>query len=582
MDGEDAPSRWIGSFIVVGIVPLIMTVIWGFLHLVAPGTKYPAAFDRWEAKEFFPTGWNFFGGTPLLWLYIALVFLILAFVWGAARGFPAIATLLSLAMIGSLLMMLPGLISSDKVVGQFYQRNTTFYVANPDDPPAALRRLVQGGRKDRDGCAIKPIHDVPGCVKQGALPNTPGLWQGRSSSYNGALKVLGSSTANQQGADLLEPTLTYLGGETPETERWSGVIDGSGPFTPAQGVVEWYGKTGTVKKCQFNNKHSGTLGHKFNRGFEGAKKNSLTHLILSKYPGLTYVDSDAWGYCEGNKPVYVLPMTKYVPFHHRMLNVPAGVIRLKGSATGDPVIEYLADVKPGDIGGPVVPSSIVAEQRSTLNWAAGRKWNGNGFGFSVAAAETQVGNDSEYRLYNTIEKRWYYVTPLTPNNAKSQTYTAFALTPTDEVHAGELPPMRVYVLDDDPSVQANADRLHSDALSYLVDNKPGFTNNKGVLTEITPLGGDMWRIYGEVKGYTTDYIDMSANGRIAPTLTVLKNVPGSTPQQPLSGSQAPSGQPGATGTKVCQKPQAQMSSADLTACIKSLVDELAKRQTAPR
>ena len=587
--GETA-GRVAFGFIVVAIIPLLMTIVWGALHLIASGTRYPADFDRWEMRNFFVEGWNFFGGTPWLWAFIAISVIAFALCLGVegsdgeifSAGVITLVGLTTCAIFG-----LQGVVSFDKVPAQFYNQATSYYVKDVGDVPAAITRLVENGKKDTDGCAVKPVHDVPGCVMQGTLPYKPGLWQGRTSSFSGAKTVLASSTANQQGANLMDSSLTYLGGETEETEQWTGIIDGSGAYNSAKGVVAWAGKTGSITKCLFGDKHTGTTGYRFNRAFDGAKKNSLSHLILSTYPSKFYDDGDVWGYCEGNKPVYVVPMKKLKPFHHQMVEVPAGTLIIKGSSSGDPVLDLRKDIKEGDLHGPVVPASIVAKQREALDWSAGRKYrkssggNNGGFGFDVATTETQAGNDSEYRLYNTEDKRWYYVTLLTPNDASSQTFTAIALTPTDSVSADRLPPMNVYVLEDDQGQQANADRLHSDALNYIAVTEPGFSTNKGELTELTPLGGDMYRFFAQVKGYTTHYIDLSITGRVAPRTVKLNNVsvPGvavTTPgQTPTPGqSQGPG-----TPAKVCEKPVAQMTVVEKTACIKALADSLA---TAPR
>lgn len=573
----------LGSAIGVAlIVPLIMTIWWGVQHLFGSGTRYPYDQDRWQMLHWFVEGWNFFGGTPQLWLFFALTAFACAVVFGAvgeSDGYVSAAFIGGLvAIVVCIAFAVPGIVSRDKVPAQFYQRATTWYVNDPANPPAAIRRLVQGGRHGAGGCDVKPIHDVPSCVKKGVLSSTPGLWQGRSSSYGGAKTVLESFTANQQGADLMEPSLTYLGGETPDTERWTGIIDGSGAYNPAQGVIEWYGKTGQIKKCLFNDHKSGTTGYKFNRSFGGAKHNSLSHLILSSYHGYVYDDGDVWGKCDGARPVIYVPMAQYKPFHHQMFKVPAGVLEIRGSQDGDPALHFHKDVKAGELGGPAVPTSIVERQRETLDWAAGRKYrkssggNNGGFGFDVSKAETQAGNDSEYRLYNTAEHRWYFVTTLTPNNPKSETYTAIALTPSDEIHQGALPTLRVYVLDDDPAVQVNVDRLHAEALSYLGDSKPFFRQNGGELTEIVPLGGDMWRIYGEVKGYTRYYIDMSATGRTPATTVEVNNVPGlGTPPVPPGSKPLPQ-------VKVCEKAPKDMSTDEKRDCVKALVDSLADGQ----
>lgn len=599
---EDTVARLFGSVIAIALVPLIMTIWWGAKHLFGAGTRYPYDQDRWQMVHFFTKGLDPSGYTPWLWVYFAILAIVLACIWGADAydGQLAAATTLGFLMVvGCIGGALPGIVSRDKVVGQFYQQGTTFYVNDPNDVPAALNRLVKTSklkplgddRSNKDGCAVKPVHDVPACVKKGILPEKPDLWKGRTSSYAGAKTVLASSTANQQGADFMEDSLTYLGGESEDTERWAGVIDGSGAYNNAQGVVEWYGKTGQVKKCLFNDRKSGTTGYKFNRAFGGAKMNSLSHKILSTYPAYTYEDWDVWGYCDGAKPKFVVPMTKYVPFHHQMFKVPAGVLFIEGSPSGDPVLKFRKNVKAGEVGGPVVPLGVLDKQRETLDWAAGRKFrksaggNNGGFGFDVASSETQEGNTANFRLYRTDEKRWYYVTPLTPNNARSQTYTAMALTPSDEVRAGQLPAQSVYVLDDDPAKQANMDRLHADALTFIGANEPGFRANGGSLREIVPLGADRWRVYAEVKGYTTHYIDMSSNSRITPVMVALSNAPGASLGYGGGAAPGPSQSPGKPGSnpvpgKVCQKEPAKMTTQEKVACLKAIADSMGSAQPA--
>lgn len=575
---------WVG---IVAVFTLFMTIVWGLLHLIAPGTKYPYTFDRAEMVHWFPEGLNFFGATPWLWFYFAGLAILLGVCLGTDGTDKAVGIGFITGLIGFVLCIsfaIPGLVSRDKVVAQFYQRNTTFYVPDPANVPSAISRMAQGGKANTDGCAVKPIHDVPGCIQKGVLPDQVGLWEGRSSSYDGAKTVLASSVAVQQGADLLEGSITYVGGQTASAGHWTAVIDGSGAYNSAKGVASWDGKTQQVTKCLFGDKHSGTQDYRFNRAFEGAKKNSLSHLILSKFPNKIYDVDDVWGYCAGNKPYFVVPMTKYVPFHHQMFQVPAGFLIIGGSETGDPMIELVTDAAKGQydaLGGPLIPSSVVAKQRETLDWAAGRKFknsasgNNGGFGFDTASAETQAGNDSEYRLYNTVEKRWFYVTPLVPNNAKSQTYIAYALTPTDEVHAGQLPELRVFVPDSE-SDTANADRIHSEALTYIGNAFPGFKANGGDLHEIVPLGGSMWRLYGEVKGYTTHYIDVDADFRIAPKVTELAGNPALPPSTSL-GSPTPTSGPSSGSQKVCEKAVSAMTTKEKADCIKALTDSLATR-----
>jgi hypothetical protein len=125
----------------------------------------------------------------------------------------------------------------------------------------------------------------------------------------------------------------------------------------------------------------------------------------------------------------------------------------------------------------------------------------------------------------------------------------------------------------------NADQLLSQALTYLGNERPGFITSRGELRELVPLGGDMWRIYGEVRGYTTDYIEMSATGRVTPKVVTLEA--GSVPGAVVPG--LPAAAPGGKApADPCAKGQKGMSAEEKASCIKALVDDLAKRQQAPR
>ncbi len=326
---------------------------------------------------------------------------------------------------------------------------------------------------------------------------------------------------------LDEDTLTYLNASPakPATDghpaqkadaaRWSGILDGSGPYQSLGGVAEWTGN-GIPRQCLFAKQY------RIDRAINGSKGNSLTHLVAQRFPALRWDERDAWGYCDTNdQPIVVLPMTRQIYWMDRTVDTAGGVVTVQGD-NGSTKLTYYPTVKSGQFPGPVYPMTLVAKQREQMSWAAGRKNRNTGFGYEPADSDAQSGNVSEY-LLRKVTGRLEWVTPLTLRNSPSQIFVAYSVTAADEVNDGSLNTLSIYVLGPDDPRRINIDNLEADAQNYVRNVDPGFLagNNGGKLGEYTPVDGDHWRAFGELRGRVIYLLDISASRKIQPKLTNL-------------------------------------------------------------
>ena len=447
---------------------------------------------------------------------------------------------------------------NDKDMGRYYANSTAFYVDNPANVPDSLKYLADGASKNTEGCALLGVHDVRGCVRQGTL--SADGWDARVSSLEGATIAIRRKTSGVTRVSLAEQTVTYLNGSGATPAVWSGVLDGSGKEQPLYGVAEWDGKN-DPKICQFTGKYGLT------RAFSGERGNSLSNKLAETYPDMHWDMSDVWGYCDGDKPVVVVPMTKPVTWMHRTVDTAAGVVLVEGD-NGKLKTTYVADVKPGSFRGPVYPQSIVATQRDMTKWAAGRKsMNRYGFGYDASNSEAQAGNAAEYLLRDKKSGRLVYVTPLTLRSSTSEVFVAYSVTYADEVRAGNLNELSVYVLGHDDARLINIDQLAAEANDWMSRNAGMFKSNGGKLIEFTPIDGDTWRVFGEMGGNVVYQLDVSASHKVAPTLVSLDAY---SSAQTVPGASAPAG-------TTCKAELSSLDNASLSSCLKSVTDEVQKR-----
>jgi hypothetical protein len=551
-------------------MPVGAFLVWVILRYGLPGM---GTWSQWWRLTVVQRMW-LPGGSPshvtgLFWFWVAVGLVGTAVIAATGdgpttgpRASAFVATVAVIAAIGVLVVpFLRAVWDNDKDEGRYYNRATTWHITDGANPPASLGYLMRGAKQNERGCSYRGGADVRGCVRVDKLSGIA-TWEGRTSSYASAQQMMAHAASPAPKVDFWEDTLTYLYGAPPKRGGdsgpgiWTAVLDGSGKATPTYGIASWDGASNTVKvACRF-------APGDFDRAFHGARGNSLPNWLGEKYSDLLWDDDDVWGYCQGGKPVIVIPVKRQIAFKNRSVMTAAGVLIL----TGDHGVHaaYRRTVRAGDLPGPAYPESLTVLQREATEWAAGRKWRSRAsFGFKPAVDDVQGGNTSEYLLRGPGD-HLYYVTPLTPNASRSQAFIAYAVSPADAAADGRLNPMDLYVLPDgDPNV-ANLNALTNKATDAVRGIDPTFLNTGGRLEEFTPLGGDMWRVYGVRRGLTEFYVDLSITGRISPRTVNVSSTPNS------GGKTTPT-------VSGCGKPPAEMSNKELANCIGALGDELRRR-----
>jgi hypothetical protein len=551
-----------------GWMPLGAFLVWVIFRYFFTGM---GTWSRWwrlvvVQREWLPGG-TLAHPTALFWFWVAVgligtaVILVTNDSYDAGSGRAAFAsTVAVIAAIGVLAVpFVRAVWDNDKDGGRYYNRDTVWHLTDGANPPASLAYLMRGAHRNDRGCAYRSPADVPTCIQVDRLPGLAS-WEGRTSSFASAEQMMAHAASPAPKVDFWQETLTYLYGAPPKAgDRggpgiWTAVLDGSGKATPTYGIASWDGASNTVKvACRF-------APGDFDRAFHGARGNSLGNWLGERFPDLIWDADDVWGYCQGGRPVIVVPAKRQIAVKNRTVMTAAGVIVL----TGDHGVHasYRRTVRSGDLPGPAYPDSLAEMQRTATEWAAGRKWRSRAsFGFKPTVDDVQGGNTSEYLLRGP-DRHLYYVTPLTPRASRSQAFIAYAVSPADAATDGRLNRTDLYVLPDgDPNV-ANLNALTNKATDAVRGIDPTFLNTGGRLEEFTPLGGDMWRVYGVRRGLTEFYVDLSITGRVSPRTVNVSGTPPTDRSKTVAG---------------CGKPPAQMSGAELANCIAALGEELRRR-----
>lgn len=545
-------------------LPAAVALFWGLCRVAFPGLKINQTIPVLLKREFFPHG-GIWPVTGWFWILVACGLAASVYVL-SHRSVPDAPRWVALvALLVVLCVPLPiAVLNNDKDHGKFYSSATVFHVPSVDEPPSSLVNLLAKSRTGRAGCDRAGVHDVASCVRvDGSFKDL--RWETRTSSLAAARTAMTNAASPVQNVDVLDGSLGYLYGETAGQGRWTAVLDGT-QGQAAYGVAEWDGTTNSVRVCRF----TGT--HKFGRAFHGTRKFSLPNLLAEKYPDLGYEEDDVWGYCQGDEPVIVVRVTKGRGYEDRRVKVPAGVLVLKGSPSGYPRMQYKPTVGPGELPGPVYPSSIVRVQKDANSWAAGRRFKDrSAFGYQRSEFKTQQNNRGEY-LMRGKDGRLYYLTPLVPHASKSESLIAYGLVRADQVGSGRLNTYDIHVLaDGDPAI-ASLPSLHAKAVAYVSGPSsphPNFLNSGGELQEFLPSGGGQWRVYGVQNGQTVFYVDLAATGNVQPK-TVVPGAPKETDEP---------GKPAKELT--CASPAKDLPDDLLARCLGDLADELRRRAKAP-
>jgi hypothetical protein len=574
-------------------MPIVFFIIMGFCHLF-DSFGLGKSFDLAVQSNLFPHN-SFAHPTPLFWDWLAVglfgTALICAGVidelWGGsgdgsvlATGFTIVSILgLSISLIASVVT----LVNNDKAWGQYYNASTVIHISDPNThATSSLNVLIRGshpgqGWKKADGkrCDFTGGNDVPSCVKIDGSADTLG-WKGRDASAASASQLLDNTASKVNRVDLMASTVTYL--PTKDSGRWSGVLDGSGTRQAMYGVGETDPGSSKVTVCKFEG------DHQFNRAFDGGKLNSLRNLIDEKYPKVVFDDTDIWGYCDGSKPVVVIPVSRQIAYEaqHRTVMTAGGVLVLKGSPNGDPVMTYKADVSPGELPGPVYPLSIVEAQRDSTTWASGREAkNRYSFGYTTVDVGENVDNEGEF-LMEDSNGRLVYMTPVRPNGSRTKSVTGYLQVAADTVHSGNLNTLNAYLMSDDDVLSTNPNTLIADAQTAVSNSQqPNFLQSQsngagGKLEEIIPLGGSMWQVFGVRRGVTEFKLTLDASHTKAPAFEWTGKSASTTPGVPAAPGQPQA--PVGAGPVLCDgKLLKGMTASQLQACQRAISDEFNRR-----
>ena len=597
-----------------GALPLVWGVCWLLNSWLFPGvgTWHQFWYLRWV--ELTASDAGVWGISPWFWTWIGVGLVVsgvvVAFFENGEMSHTekGLAVLTVVLGVLTLFPIIPGFHDSDKDEAYFYLQSTTVYVKDMQNPPSSLRLMFDQKKGDAnltlpDGTRRGPVNGVlqigPVRVMQGAAPvNT---WLKRNSSYDGAKQSLNNKTGSSPGSDIFDDTITYVygnakdatGGNVADNDRWSAVLDGSKNVNPTIGVAEWRGGQNVAHVCRFDTSPNGS--YRFTRAFHGGHMNSLTNVLALKYPDLVYQDEDIAGYCDSaDRPVIVISVTRKVGWRAGTELMPAGILDLRGSPSGEPVITYKPVVGPGEYPVPVYPLSIARQQRETLNWIAGRgNLDGAGFGFEPSTFSSQAGNNGEYVLRNKLTGSIVAYTPLTALNSKSQRYINVDEIGVDSVHDGQLNPLSSYFQDD---TDVAVDPQGLDSLAQLIirrsPTQSNFISSGGKMLEYVPTGPNTFRGYGEDKnGVTVLYVDLVVGQSPKATVVSLDANTGreigselvelnaTDLQTVVPGTNTPS--PTGSTTAVCAGKDARTASTDeLRACLRAkqvYEDELIRR-----
>lgn len=244
------------------------------------------------------------------------------------------------------------------------------------------------------------------------------------------------------------------------TNIYSTLVDRKGIGNPGYAAIisQTIALTGQAsgKPCLFDERNAA-------QRMDGWFGNSLTRAIAAKDSMLVAKKDDAWGYCDGEVPKIVVPVTKLEgwvsPTH-----VPAGVAIYDGR-TGN--VELRADIEAGELPGPAVGLSYVQKVNESMATRNGDWWSMI-MGQSGLTDEVKDSNDpnkdnsSAFSLAYKDQHGSVYASPFT-SRASSRSIEDVALLESGHVKAGEKPAVTLYHLEvPRQSNAATADKIKAD------------------------------------------------------------------------------------------------------------------------
>ena len=503
----------IARSIAAALVPWLVTVIigglfWLIFAFIAEGMDLRSRYEIFWLEQL--RGYSF-------WIFAFIWFIISTALaaWASeydrnAGDLPhggIIAWLMAGMVIISFTMMFRGIWDIDKDEARFYDQDTVFVVKDLDQIPESLQWLLSKGSDPVPGevPAVAPRHGMDTQVIEGSLSELG--WLERGASAQSARAFMAENSGGRAGTEVLYNTLAYvyappqaIEGEADDVSRttgtWTMIRDGGGINKPLESIVYWDGVSDRAEECRFDG------DYQIDRALKGSRSNNIRNEILQgDRRHLKYNLDDAYGYCDGDRPVVVIPMRRLVNSGYQVLDEFAGVLLVTGSPNGEPNFELRTDVAPGEIPGPVYPISLAEKQRELHTWLAGRENRSrNDFGFETAAVGTQGGNASEFNLFSLEDGRAYWVTPLTLRGTASQIIVAYAVVPSDAAQVGELNELRIYVVDDQDPDAVVINQFERAVTDLVERQRPGFIPAGGIVQEFIPGENGQWSAFGVREG----------------------------------------------------------------------------------
>lgn len=292
--------------------------------------------------------------------------------------------------------------------------------------------------------------------------------------------------AERQASSNLSGINGQIGGTDylADSNHYSTLVDRKGNFNPGYAAIinQTIALTGQAsgKPCLFDEKNA-------HQRMDGWFDNSLTRAIAAKDSTLIAKKDDAWGYCDGDTPKVVVPVTKLNGWINPV-HIPAGVAIYDGH-TGN--VEIRSEVKAGDLPGPVIALSYVQRVNDSLATRNGDWWS-MVQGQSGLTDEVKDSNDpnkdnhSAFSLALKGEPGSVYASPFT-SRASSRSIEDIALLESGHVKDGESPRVTLYHLEiPRQSNAATADKIKADYSSLN-----GWATGLSI-QEIIPVSHDEW------------------------------------------------------------------------------------------
>lgn len=404
--------------------------------------------------------------------------------------------------------------------GLSYSGGTTVVVESLDATPSMLRPLMERATRTSAGEAQASVVGFNTRIIEQPIELN---WETRPASAPGARQVIKANGDTDSNSMLLDDTIMFR-----SDGKWSAIRDGlNGQHIV--GVSEWDGVSARINTCRFDGVNE------LNYAFQGLWGRNLADLVAARYPDNQYEPSDMWGYCDNGTPTIVIPTYRKEGFLLGVTRRPAGVLTIKGSPNGEPIMDLVTDVETGRFSGPVYPSTLAKEQRNAFDNAAGIDKNlVLGFGTEPSSVESQKSNPSEYLLKSVKDGRLYWVTPVRPNKGDSQRIIGYFVIPADEAKIGSLNANTAYFFADNDRRTVDLQAMYANATNAINVQQPSFFSpvkgkdgkdvegSAGKLTEFLPTGEDRWQIFAERDGRVYYRVDMTTNQGIASQVVTLE------------------------------------------------------------